>query len=193
MIGHRDALRERREHQSKPVSPTCPAEARCRRFARRRKLAPGLICEGGRHDVDHTLDVREIVCDRGLAILARHPTGDHLVGAPLIEAVETLNRHQVPSIGAWNRPQARELRIGAFGVTVESHEQTSRHGRGSREQQIASVRGCCDGSFDHQMTFTTPEPRMSASRVMSGRSMVRAVAQMSASNGSRLNRNSSAR
>src|SRR6185295_7760535 len=115
------------------------------------------------------------------------------VGATLIEAVEALNRDQGPSIRAWNRAEAFELRFGAFGIAVESDQQTGRRGGGSRQQQIASVRGRGEIAFDHQMTFTTPEPRMSASRVMSGRSTVRAVAQMSASNGSRLNRSSSAR
>ena len=44
-----------------------------------------------------------------------------------------------------------------------------------------------------KMTLTTPEPRMSPSRVMSGNSSVCAAAQMRASNGSRVKRSSSAR
>jgi hypothetical protein len=167
---HRDSLRERGQHQP------------CR-----------LASHFARRGVNHAFHVGEVVGDRQLAILTRHPAGNHLVGTPLIEAVETLNRHQRPTIRAWNRAQAFELRFGALGIAMETDEQTSRRGRRSREQQIPSVGGGRDVPFDHQMTFTTPEPRMSASRVMSGRSMVRAVAQMSASNGSRLNRSSSAR
>ncbi len=47
-------------------------------------------------------------------------------------------------------------------------------------------------STDHQITFKRPDPRISPSRVMSGSSRSLAAAQISASNGSRLIRSSSA-
>ena len=115
---HRDALRERRR---------TPA-ARRARISRDR-------------GVDHAVDVGEVVGDRQLAILPRHPARDHLVGAALVEAVQPLNRHQQPAVGAWNRAHPFELRFGAFAVAVEADEQTGAGPPRPAAQQIASVRG----------------------------------------------------
>ena len=117
--------------------------------------------------VEHAFDVGEVVGDRQIAILPRHPARDDLVGAPLVEAVQSLNRHQPPAIGA------------GIGACVRSAPPRLRRSHGTDEQtagagvegggrQIAPVRGGRDVAFDYQMTFTTPEPRISASRVMSG-------------------------
>ena len=67
-----------------------------------------------------------------------------------------------------------------------------------QETQMGLVRGISGGERDgarrkrYQMTRTAPDARMSASRVSSGTPSVRAAATMSASNGSRVKRRSSA-
>ena len=83
---HRDALREAGQHQPR----------------RARVLAL--------HRVDHRRDVGQIVGDRELAILPRHPARDHFVRAALVEAVEPLNRDEQPAVRAGNATHPLELR-----------------------------------------------------------------------------------
>src|SRR5207237_8089955 len=60
-------------------------------------------------------------------------------------------------------------------------------------RRVGSTGRTNDRALRYHRTFTAPDCRISPSRVMSGKSTLRAAAQMSASNGSRLNRISSAR
>src|SRR5207247_6587751 len=124
--------------------------------------------------------------------LARHPAGDDFVRAPLVEAMQPLNGDDHPVRGAWHLPHPRELRLGAFRVAVEADEQRRGSAAGRRHDEIAAMRCCCDVALDHQITFTAPEARISASRVMSGIAIVCAEAQINASNGSRVKVNASA-
>ena len=95
-------------------------------------------------------------------------------------------------VGAGDRAHPFELRLGSLRVAVEAEEDRRRAARCRRLDEIPSVRAGRNRALNHQITLTVPEPRMSASRVMSGRPMVCADAQMSASNGSRVKRSPSA-
>src|SRR2546428_5801695 len=168
---HRDALRE-----------SSVAERVTRR---------PLTARGG----DDRCHIGEVVGNRQLAILTRHPPSDNVVGPPLVKPIQPLDGHDQPSIGAGNRAQAVGVLFRRFRVTVkpDQHRRGTRIGR--RHDDVPSMRGRAYRPLFHQfhqITVTVPEPRMSASRVMSGSPAVRADAQISASNGSRVNRSSSA-
>ncbi len=81
--GHRRALREAQEHQ--------PLE-RMR----------------GRDRLDDRVHVGEVVGDRQLAILARHPVRHDLAGGADVETVQALHRHEQPGVRAGQRLQLVE-------------------------------------------------------------------------------------
>ena len=167
---HRHALREPGEHQTRG--------------------APGHSRDDLVHDAG---DVGEVVGDRQLAILPRHPARDDLVrrAAGRNDAVPgsaTSRQRAAPGIARMR--SSCDSAPSAVAVKAE---------RGPAPRAVAGgsirYRPCVAGrdrAFDHQITLTVPEPRMSASRVMSGSPTVCAGAQISASNGSRVKRSSSA-
>src|SRR5262245_55076336 len=129
-------------------------------------------------------------------MLPRHPAGDDLVGAAFVKTVQTLDGHDQPLLRAGDCAPPARLHFRRFTVAVKADEHWRRTAIGRRLDEVASVGGGANRALfhrrAHQITFTTPEPRMSVSRVISGKPAVTADAQMSASNGSRVKGSSSA-
>ena len=94
-VGHRDALREPGEHQE------------------------AWLAERARQIRERRVDVRDVVGDRVLAILARHPVRDHLVGPRVIEGVERLDRGDQPGLGMGQVREGVEEHARVLGVAVE--------------------------------------------------------------------------
>jgi hypothetical protein len=85
------------------------------------------------HFFQHARDVREVVGYRKLTILARHPAGDDLLGASLVEPIKILNRNENPVVTSRNGHKPRQLVIRRFAVAVKSHENRRRSLRPHKE------------------------------------------------------------
>src|SRR5262249_44982541 len=98
-----------------------------------------------RNGVDDLFNVRDIVCDRGLAILGGHPTGYNIPAAATIEAVQTLNGNKNPGIGALHSLQAFKLDFGRLRIAMKTNQH--RCPGSTAIHQVSAVRDCLDRSL----------------------------------------------
>ena len=71
---------------------------------------------------DDTLEIPDVVGNRGVTILARHPTRDDLLIAARIKPVQSLHGDQPPGIGTGNPPHLFEKDRGVLCVPVTADQ-----------------------------------------------------------------------
>src|SRR5215213_7977185 len=79
----------------------------------------------GTHTRHHVTDVRGVVANHQLAVLAGHPARDDLT-RPRVEAMQSLNRDEEPSVDARDRLEVRREALGLLRITMEADEEARR-------------------------------------------------------------------
>tara|TARA_B100000315_G_scaffold225500_1_gene231792 strand:+ start:10557 stop:11084 length:528 start_codon:yes stop_codon:yes gene_type:complete len=88
----------------------------------------------------HLLDVAQVVGDRLLASELRHPAGDDVCMAPLVEPVQRLHGDQQPRRRSRNPFELAQVHRGVLSVAVESDQQRVRALGLGRAGDVTSLR-----------------------------------------------------
>jgi hypothetical protein len=121
-IRHRGALRESRKHQR----------------------------PGHAERIHDKIDVCDVVRDRRFAILPRHPTGDDLLIASRVEAMQGLRRRHRPALDASDLPDLRELIVGGMPVPVKRDDESD----GRRDRGVLNEDAAVSGRRDRQRSHS---------------------------------------
>jgi hypothetical protein len=96
-------------------------------------------------NVNHAIDVREVVRDRQLAILLRHPTADHGRVVPRVEPVERLHGGEAPARGPGDPARLVQHVFRALAIAMERDDQARTNGIGRVLDEDAAVCRRFDG------------------------------------------------
>ena len=106
--------------------------------------------DAGKKRADDAIDVADVIRDRLLAILARHPARDDSLMIARVETMQSLHRYERPSFTAGNEFEFRKHVRGILRVTVESDQQQRRRRRnGGISDQGEAVSRCLDRDRSH--------------------------------------------
>lgn len=118
--------------------------------------------------IDTRRNPREIIGNRSLAVLPRHPVRHDPIGPPLIEPVQRLNRNLQPTLTAPDRTQPFHHRLGVFTVPMESNQNPSRL-RLRRIHQVSSMNPRRQNPLYHGSILRIERNRSLNADVQSGR------------------------
>ena len=91
------------------------------------------------HGAHHVTDVRDVVRDRELPVLPRHPAPHDVPPVGAVVAMQCLYRDAHPCPALRNPPQLGKVTLGVLAVAVETDQERRRAGLVGRLDEIAAV------------------------------------------------------